>query len=75
MRYCVEERFSPFFVRYYCDWNDSYYRTYQECYNNCGIYLGDTLIRISQVDFTFIALLVSALFGLLVVYFMASSWS
>lgn len=75
MSYCVEERLTPVLVRYYCDWNDHYYPTYHACHSECGIYLGDTLLHISQVDFTFIALLVSALFGLLVVYFMASSWS
>jgi len=75
MNYCVQESLSPLVVRYYCDWNDSYYTTYQSCYNECGIYLGDTLLRISQVDFTFIALLVSALFGLFVLYFMTTSWS
>lgn len=69
MNYCVRDT-----LGYFCDWNSTHYLTYQDCYDVCGIYLVDTLLHVSQVDLTFIALLGSLLFGLFVLWFFSSSW-
>ena len=40
--------------KYYCDVNDSYYSSLQECNNNCGFRIDGQLVHLSMVDMTFI---------------------
>jgi len=59
MNYCVYDAgVLDVGKRYFCDFTNKYYSTYQECYNNCGLTFskngGSVLIHISNVEFTFL---------------------
>ncbi|MBX0311480.1 MAG: hypothetical protein JHC31_06840 [Sulfurihydrogenibium sp.] len=59
MNYCVYDVGSSDNNKYFCDFDNKYYASYQDCYNHCGLTFptGDNnsvLIHISNVDFTFL---------------------
>ena len=51
MSYCVEQS-----GVYFCDWNNTSYTSYTDCFNSCYIKLSDSVqAHISFVDFTYSA--------------------
>jgi hypothetical protein len=53
MNYC---QFDISNSKYYCDFNNSYYDSLQNCYTNCGLIdgNGNVVAHISLVDLTFV---------------------
>jgi len=59
-------------VGFYCDWQDSIYLTYQECYNQCLIVAGQ-VVPLSKSEFFFLMGLAGILAGFLFGIFLNDS--
>jgi len=59
MNYCVRDVNPTNLTQmFFCDFNNQYYSTYKDCYNDCGLTFptggNNVLVHISNVDFTFL---------------------
>lgn len=70
INYCVQDT-----AGYFCDWNSQHYTSYAQCFNECGIYAGDTLLHVSKVDLTLILLAFSFFFALFILKFFIEAWN
>jgi hypothetical protein len=69
MNYCIYDYGASDNNKYFCDFNEKYYGSYKDCYDNCGLTFsnGDNnniLIHLSNVDFTFIIGIWAVLFAI-----------
>ncbi|GEM_PF-6832253 len=65
MNYCI---YDNGYQKYFCDFQNKHYESYQECYNSCGLTYNDNIIHISNVDLTFVLAIWAVLLSSLLFY-------